>query len=112
MWINVIGKQFLNWQLLYERLNTLSTVQRQSVHHTGMAGTAKNSERLVGLGLLIFLVTRVFVAVNKLQDEKVATITTKKYEYRRLFPSLSICFRRKINGNLSDNPDHALNISR
>ena len=77
-----------------------------------MAGIAKNSVRLIGLGLIIFLFTKVFIAVNKLQDEKVATITTKKYEYRRLFPSMSICFRRKINGNLSDNPDHALNISR
>ena len=77
-----------------------------------MAKTAENSVRLIGLGLLIFLVTKVFIAVNKLQDEKVATITTRKYENERLFPSMSICFRRKLNGNLSDNPDHALNLSR
>ena len=77
-----------------------------------MTGIAKNSVRLVGFGLLIYLVTKIVIALSKLQDEKIATVTTKKYENERLFPSMSICFRRKINGNLSDNPDHGLNISR
>ena len=81
-------------------------------HLKAMTGFAKNSVQLVGVGLFIYLVFKLVVAVNKLQDEKVATLTTRKYENSRLFPSMSICFRRKINGNLSDNPGHALNISR
>lgn len=77
-----------------------------------MTGIAKNSVRLVGFGLFIYLVTKILIAVSKLQDEKIAIVTTKKYEQERLFPSMSICFKRKIIGNLSDNSDHALNISR
>ena len=77
-----------------------------------MVGIAKDSVRLIGMGLFIYLIFKIVVAVNKLQDEKVATLTTRKYENSRLFPSMSICFRRKMHGNLSDNPDHALNISR
>ena len=77
-----------------------------------MVGIAKDSVRLIGMGLFIYLIFKIVVAVNKLQEEKVATVTTRKYENRRLFPSLSLCFKRKIKGNLSNNPDHALNISR
>ena len=77
-----------------------------------MVSIAKHSVRLIGIGLFSYLVYEIVYAVIKLQDGKVATVTTRKYENRRLFPSMSICFRRKINGNLSDNPDYALNISR
>ena len=75
-----------------------------------MAGITNNSVRLIGLGLLIYFIMKLVIAVNKLQDEKVATATTRKYEHERLFPSIDICFRRK--SNFSDNPDHALNISK
>ena len=81
-------------------------------HLKAMTGIAKSSVRLVGFGLWIYLVTKIVIAVSKLQDEKIATVTTKKYEQERLLPSISICFLRKSNSSSSDNPDHALNISR
>ena len=77
-----------------------------------MVRTAETSVRLIGLGLSIILITKIYIAVYKLLDEKVAIVTTQKYENLRLFPSMSICFSRKFNGNSSENPDHTLNISR
>ena len=84
----------------------------QSFQQPDMAGITKNSVRLVGMGLLIYFISKIVIAVNKLQDKKVATAQTRKYEHVRLFPSISICFRRKSDSNFSGNPEHALNMSR
>ena len=77
-----------------------------------MARIAKYSVRLIGLGLLIYIIMKIVIAVNKLQDEKVPTATTRKYEHNRLFPSISFCFRKKNRSDYSDNLESALNISR
>ena len=77
-----------------------------------MARIAKNSVRLIGLGLLIYIIMKIVIAVNKLQDEKVPTATTRKYEHKRLFHSISFCFRKKNRSDYSDNLESALNISR
>ena len=84
----------------------------QSLYPSHMAWIAKNSVRLIGLGLLIYFIMKISIAVNKLQDKKVATATTRRYEHNRLFPSISICFRKKFRRDYTDNLEHALNISR
>ena len=51
--------------------------------------------RLLALGLFIFFVSKVIIAVGKLQNEKTAVSMTTHYEESRLMPSFSICFRNK-----------------
>ena len=52
--------------------------------------------RLVALGLVAFFVSKVIIAVGKLQNEKTGLSVTSHFERSRLMPSISICFRKKI----------------
>ena len=60
-----------------------------------MAPKSKFVGRLVALGLAAYFVSKVFVAVDKLQDGKTATSMSTLFEEHRLMPSFSICFRKK-----------------
>ena len=59
------------------------------------ASISKAVGRLVALGLVAYFVSKVIIAVDKLQHEKTAVSTTTHYEESRLMPSFSICFRNK-----------------
>ena len=83
----------------------------KSNQQSDMGGIAKYSVGLIALGLLIYFITKVVIAIDKLQDEKVTAVSTRKYEHERLFPSISICFRKTHYSNLSDH-ELVLNISR
>ena len=61
---------------------------------------AKNSVKLISLGLLIYFMVKIFSAINKLQDQKTAASTTAKYSDKRLHPSISVCFWKKGNCSL------------
>ena len=79
-----------------------------------MAPIFKAIGRLVALGLVAYFVSKVFAAVEKLQNEKTATSTSTLFEEHRLMPSFSICFRNKreyyqYNGT---EVDQGLNKSR
>ena len=69
---------------------------------------AKNSVKLISLGLLIYFMVKIFSAINKLQDQKTAVSTTTKYADKRLHPSISVCFPKKSIVNL----ERASNTSR
>ena len=51
--------------------------------------------RLVALGLVAYFVSKVIIAVEKLQHEKTAVSMTTHYEESRLMPSFSIGFRNR-----------------
>ena len=72
-----------------------------------MTMMAKNSVRVIGLGLSIYFVIEIFSAINKLHEQKVSVSTITKYADKRLHPSISVCFMKKSNGNLG----HASNTS-
>ena len=76
--------------------------------------THKVVGRLVAMGLIIYFLSRVFMAVGKLQNAKMGLSVTKHFEKRRLMPSFSICFRNKKNnyGYNGSEVEVGLNISR
>ena len=59
------------------------------------ASVSKAVGRLVALALLAFFVSKVIIAVDKLQHEKIAISTSTHFEHSRLMPSISVCFRNK-----------------
>ena len=78
------------------------------------SSTYKAVGRLVALGLLVYFLSRVFMAVGKLQNAKMGLSVTKHFEKSRLMPSFSICFRNKKEHYGYDRSDVelGLNISR
>ena len=76
--------------------------------------TYKAVGRLVALGLVTYFLSRVFVAVGKLQNAKMGLSVTKHFEKSRLMPSFSICFRNKKEhyGYNGSEVELGLNISR
>ena len=52
----------------------------------------KTGGRLLALGLVTYFISKVIIAIGKLQHEQTGTSLSTKYEEDRLFPSISICF--------------------
>ena len=77
-----------------------------------MTTVIKKSIIFVALGLLAYFAIKIIFAIKKLQDVKIASVTTTHYEQTRLMPSISICFRRINATNKLEGPEHALNESR
>ena len=77
-----------------------------------MAQIARMSVNLVAMCLIGYFIMKIALAVNKLQDAKVGTTTSRQYKRVRFFPSISICYLWKTNISNFSNLDHALNTSR
>lgn len=58
-----------------------------------LVSISKAVGRLIALGLVAYFVSKVIIAVGKLQHEKTGVSVTTHLEQSRLMPSFSICFR-------------------
>ena len=76
-----------------------------------MASISKIVGRLLAVGLFIFLIAQIIIALGKLRDEKTAVSTTTQYEQSRLMPSFSICFHIKRPAYQGNDPSELAQIT-